>query len=103
MTKTPKEKKEVDPWLGNDDETHDKKIMGKTVTFRSKPLTKHFKQLVASAPKDGDSVNFAIMNAVVVEPEITRDEWDTMWVAVKTKILAEVSRLTGIHGESFPE
>lgn len=99
MTKTSK----ADPWAGNDDGTHDKKIMGKVVTFRSKPLTKHFKSLIKTAPKDGDSVNFAIVNAVVVKPKITRDEWDTMWVAVKTQILAEVSRLTGIHGESFPE
>lgn len=99
MTKQPK----PDPWEGNDDETHIKKIMGKSVTFRSKPLTKHFISLAKKAPKEMDAVNFEIVKAVVVEPVITKDEWDDMWVAVKTQILTEVSRLTGINGESFPE
>lgn len=99
MTKQPK----ADPWQGSEDETHTKKIMGKTVTFRSKPITKHFKTLVKTAPKEMDAVNFEIVKAVVVKPTITKDEWDTLWVAVKMQILAEVSSITGMNGESFPE
>lgn len=99
MTKTPK----ADPWQGSEDETHTKKIMGKTVTFRSKPITKHFESLVKTAPKEMDAVNFEIVKAVVVDPKITKDEWGTLWVAVKMKILEEVRNITGMNGESFPE
>jgi len=90
-----------DPWLGSD-ETYTKKIAGKEVTFRAKPLTKHFKGIILNPNKDVDAQNYELVKAVVVKPEITKEYWDNMYVAVKAQLMEEVGKILGVS-VSFPE
>lgn len=97
--KTPPEGAQ-DPWLGSE-ETYTKTIAGKEVTFRAKPLTRHFKALIENMPRDGDTQNYLIMKAVVISPDMTREYWDSLWVTVKAEIMSEIAKVTGAVG-SFP-
>ncbi len=91
---------EGDPWLGSE-ETYTKAIEGKEVTFRAKPLTRHFKNLIERMPKDVETQNFELVKAVVISPEISREYWDNLWVNVKGEIMTEVMKVIGAIG-SFP-
>jgi len=89
-----------DPWLGGE-ETYTKTIAGKEVTFRAKPLTRHFKALIENTPKDAETQNYLLMKSVVTSPDISRESWDNLWVFVKSEIMAEVAKVTGAIS-SFP-
>lgn len=92
---------EGDPWLGSENATHTKTIGGKEVVFRSKPLTKHFKNLIKNMPKDADSQNYELVRAVVISPEISQEYWENLNVSIKGEIMSEVMRIIGVV-PSFP-
>lgn len=96
-----KSPEENDPWLGSENAMHTKTIGGKEVTFRSRPLTKHFKNLIKNTPKDADSQNYELVRAVVINPEISQEYWGDLNVSVKGEIMSEVMRIIGVV-PSFP-